>query len=283
MHLRGPMNVSQLAVYKLPAFSISQRRNTKSRIDEQKAKMRSDRAGQADKSVETHEASALEKRWVCTNTPTVTITVHVPGSTCAIDRTSSIAPPLPPPPAPPVPVPALPPPAPPVAPPPAIPPPPVAVPPPSVQPASTTTVHDTTTFCPTSSTPGIIGQPSALPVNSTAHDPSCSCKSTLEISTSSTIAPLSSISLCSEDGCEGMMTTQVVPVKRSEKGPVETPTYTPATTPLPQPLRPSDDVKKAAPAAWERVAYYTSAAPAAATGFAFLANLGDPQKSGTFD
>ncbi|KAF2800053.1 hypothetical protein K505DRAFT_293566 [Melanomma pulvis-pyrius CBS 109.77] len=34
---------------------------------------------------------------------------------------------------------------------------------------------------------------------------------------------------------------------------------------------------------WSRVAYYTSAAPAQATGFAFLANLGDPQKSGTFD
>ena len=34
---------------------------------------------------------------------------------------------------------------------------------------------------------------------------------------------------------------------------------------------------------WSRVAYYTSAAPAQATGFSFLANLGDPQKSGTFD
>lgn len=34
---------------------------------------------------------------------------------------------------------------------------------------------------------------------------------------------------------------------------------------------------------WSRVAYYTSTAPAQATGFSFLANLGDPQKSGTFD
>lgn len=34
---------------------------------------------------------------------------------------------------------------------------------------------------------------------------------------------------------------------------------------------------------WNRVAYYTSSSPAEATGFAFLANLGDPQKSGTFD
>ncbi|KAJ4406767.1 target of Sbf [Didymella pomorum] len=31
------------------------------------------------------------------------------------------------------------------------------------------------------------------------------------------------------------------------------------------------------------MAYYTSAAPAEATGFSFLANLGDPRQSGTFD
>lgn len=42
-------------------------------------------------------------------------------------------------------------------------------------------------------------------------------------------------------------------------------------------------IKVAAASSWSRVAYYTSAAPAAATGFAFLANLGDPQQSGTFD
>jgi len=34
---------------------------------------------------------------------------------------------------------------------------------------------------------------------------------------------------------------------------------------------------------WSRAAYYNSAAPAQATGFSFLANRGDPQKSGTFD
>jgi hypothetical protein len=34
---------------------------------------------------------------------------------------------------------------------------------------------------------------------------------------------------------------------------------------------------------WDRVAYYTSTAPAQATGFSFLANLGDPSQSGTFD
>lgn len=34
---------------------------------------------------------------------------------------------------------------------------------------------------------------------------------------------------------------------------------------------------------WDRVAYYNSTAPAQATGFSFLANLGDPSQSGTFD
>jgi hypothetical protein len=45
---------------------------------------------------------------------------------------------------------------------------------------------------------------------------------------------------------------------------------------------PSSIVKRQA-TDWRRVAYYTSTAPAQATGFSFMANLGDPQKSGTFD
>jgi hypothetical protein len=40
---------------------------------------------------------------------------------------------------------------------------------------------------------------------------------------------------------------------------------------------------KRAAADWSQVAYYTSSAPAQATGFSFLANLGDPRNSGTFD
>jgi hypothetical protein len=46
---------------------------------------------------------------------------------------------------------------------------------------------------------------------------------------------------------------------------------------------PTPAVAKRAATDWSRVAYYTSTAPAQATGFSFLANLGDPQKSGTFD
>ena len=36
-------------------------------------------------------------------------------------------------------------------------------------------------------------------------------------------------------------------------------------------------------AGWTRVGYYTSSSPAQATGLSFLANLGDPRESGTFD
>jgi hypothetical protein len=46
---------------------------------------------------------------------------------------------------------------------------------------------------------------------------------------------------------------------------------------------PGHDIVRRQASSWNRVAYYTSAAPAAATGLSFLANLGDPQESGTFD
>lgn len=56
--------------------------------------------------------------------------------------------------------------------------------------------------------------------------------------------------------------------------------------PAPQPtsiIPQEEDASIAAANPWIPVAYYTSTAPIQATGFAFLANLGDPQKSGTFD
>jgi hypothetical protein len=46
---------------------------------------------------------------------------------------------------------------------------------------------------------------------------------------------------------------------------------------------PEKNMGRRAGADWSRVAYYTSAAPAQATGLSFLANLGDPRESGTFD
>jgi hypothetical protein len=50
-----------------------------------------------------------------------------------------------------------------------------------------------------------------------------------------------------------------------------------------EPAEKVDPEVVAAAAAWKRIAYYTSTSPAEATGFAFLANLGDDRKSGTFD
>jgi hypothetical protein len=48
-------------------------------------------------------------------------------------------------------------------------------------------------------------------------------------------------------------------------------------------VAPEKSLKRRADVNWSRVAYYASTAPAQATGLSFLANLGDPQKSGTFD
>lgn len=75
--------------------------------------------------------------------------------------------------------------------------------------------------------------------------------------------------------------TLLPPVKRDETATTGTDASQSAT---PSSGTSNDSYAKAAAApVWSRVAYYTSTAPAAATGFAFLANLGDPQKSGTFD
>ncbi|KAJ4345693.1 target of Sbf [Didymosphaeria variabile] len=73
-----------------------------------------------------------------------------------------------------------------------------------------------------------------------------------------------------------------IPIPRDEESPAVTGVPTSASPTSGNPLQ-ENDVKRDAASIWSRVAYYTSAAPAAASGFAFLANLGDPQKSGTFD
>jgi hypothetical protein len=57
----------------------------------------------------------------------------------------------------------------------------------------------------------------------------------------------------------------------------------PAAIATPHSTEPERDIMRRAGADWSRVAYYTSAASAQATGLSFLANLGDPQLSGTFD
>lgn len=54
-------------------------------------------------------------------------------------------------------------------------------------------------------------------------------------------------------------------------------------SPTPEPVQGTSQALKRQAAGWNRVAYYTSSAPAQATGLSFMANLGDPDKSGTFD
>ncbi|KAI1515578.1 TOS1 [Pyrenophora tritici-repentis] len=51
--------------------------------------------------------------------------------------------------------------------------------------------------------------------------------------------------------------------------------------PKPSPIKATVPVEKRQGSNWSRVAYYTSASPAKATGISFQANLGDPAKSGT--
>jgi hypothetical protein len=271
------MNVSQLAVYKLPDVSISKRRGANMQNSNVAVKASSHRPGDTAQFEMTDRPSVLEKRWLCKSTPTMTITVHVRASTCAVIQTLSIAPPSPPPlasapPAPPVPAPAIP-----------LPPPPVAPPDVPSQPALTTTVHDTIKICPGNSMPSVSSRVSTLLTNFTSLDTSWPCQSTLETKTSNLTAPLTSTPPCPSDDSGGMMTTQILPMKRNDQEPRGRSSETPSTMPIAQPSSPSDFVKKTALPTWERIAYYTSAAPAAATGFAFLANLGDPQKSGTFD
>jgi hypothetical protein len=56
--------------------------------------------------------------------------------------------------------------------------------------------------------------------------------------------------------------------------------YVPAT---PSPTQGAPRNAKRQSDDWSRIAYYTSTAPAQATGLSFMANLGDPEMSGTFD
>jgi hypothetical protein len=70
--------------------------------------------------------------------------------------------------------------------------------------------------------------------------------------------------------------------------PATTVSEQPSVTSTPRPAKaashpPERGSERRAGADWNRVAYYTSAAPAEATGLSFLANLGDPRQSGTFD
>lgn len=247
MHLRGPMNVSQIAVYKLPGMSISKRAATGQSTSGRNGRSRY--IHRVDDSL-GNEAIGLNsspkhngKRWDkppsstnCLPRSTVTTTVYVRGSMCQPGSASSIAQQ-----------------------------PPVVV---------TTTVTDTETVCERSRTSSSPWPTSESPANSTYHGPSCPCWSTFETRVSSANSTTTSTSISSFDTPGAVKRSEQRSVLSDAPSPIKTPTPTSYSDP---------DVIAAAASTWSRVAYYTSAAPAAASGFAFLANLGDPQRSGTFD
>lgn len=136
--------------------------------------------------------------------------------------------------------------------------------------------HDTTTSCSRSTVTSTVTLANCTvsrtvePLQSTTHSgPPLACLLTPEPSTSSIdLSPLKLNRACRNPSAS---------VPRPEQQPQDV--YTPAPVPDVNTISKRDD----AAAQWNRVAYYTSTAPAQATGLSFLANVGDPQKSGTFD
>jgi hypothetical protein len=215
MHLRGPMNVSQLAVYQLPdEVHTMKKRTTVPFYNRHRAPK------QPEASIDTNNATASArsttagwfpyfKNWTYSTTtaslPTATRTIVMVTSTVA-----------------------------------------------------TVTV---TTVC----SPASVAQPAP---NATYIGPPLPCLPTF--AATPIVSPTPPVSNC---------THKEKPFKSAPKLLNERPIFT--STPAPK-TNNSPPSKRQAPD-WSRVAYYTSTAPAQATGLTFMANLGDPQKSGTFD
>lgn len=204
MHLRGPMNVSQLAVYQLPGDSQAlQKRNTVPFYNRRRAiNKRGARFTSPGDMVNLHQTQFLDSQALNSTTScspkTVTSTITVIG--CGAARSTSIPP----------------------------------------RPQNTTYIGP----LPCLPTP----TPSSSTLDETVQD-------------------------CAYN--ESIQTAAI-----SQKQPVNTTTPS-LVKPIPTSAQESV-VRRAAPD-WSRIAYYTSTAPAQATGLAFLANLGDPARSGTFD
>lgn len=205
MHLRGPVNVSQLAVYQVPSEAFKLRKRSTVPFYNRRRVLK-----QRDHHDNVNDIRPLDKQtWVatdCSSVSTTTSTVNV--TSCASTLSS----------------------------------------------ASTT-----------------------LP-NTTYVGPPLPCLPTLKATKTTISAQITPIASppSSNYTCEAPL----VVTQNLERHPSRALISVPAQSPSPR----SDDayLRKRA-AAWDRVAYYSSSAPAEATGFSFLANLGDPQQSGTFD
>lgn len=213
MHLRGPMNVSQLAVYQIPSEALKMRkRDSVPFYNRQRAlKQRNVDAAEIHHLDDIDHPVSLDKRtWTttsnCGSVLTVTSTVVV---TDCRDRFKDAS--------------------------------------------------------------------ASLP-NTTYVGPSLTCLPTPDVRHTTAAALLTPATSLSDFNCtfQDPMTL----AKDLERQPKVTPLSVSAQASTP--TIDTAEIRKRA-AAWSRVAHYTSAAPAEATGFSFLANLGDPQKSGTFD
>jgi hypothetical protein len=204
MHLRGPMNVSRLAVYQVPSEAYKMRKRSTVPFYNRRRALRQRQHGTAETNFLNHanHVHPLDERtWTtaanCSSLPTITSTVYLTDcrKSTALPNVTYIGPPLP------------------------------CLPAPGVQPANTSIA------------------PTPSPTRS-----NCTCQS------------------------------PTAATDNLERHPRPTSTLTHPLTSIVE----THKVRKRA-AAWDRVAYYTSVAPAQATGLSFLANLGDPRKSGTFD
>jgi len=257
-----------------------------------------------------------QTRPLCTFTPTVTTTVFVRGSTCPKTSALSLGHPKSSQPHPTLPIPPVSATVPPLVSPPIPVPPrpqPTLIPLPPTPLVLTTTVHVTDTICPRSTISNAGNPPTTL----SPPDSMCLCDSTAKthvMSDSITLAfsSLSSSAVkttpsqrtlsitaspCSDTAisvssstahiaCSSCLTPTPslsdIPHVRKDTSNVDIANNQTPTRP-PDRRRENKNAKRAGAGVWDRVAYYTSTSPATATGFAFLANLGDPQKSGTFD
>jgi hypothetical protein len=215
MHLRGPMNVSQLAVYQLPDEVHTMKKRTtvpfynrRRALLQPEASISTSNATKAAPSTTSGWLPLFKKRTYNTTTSSL---LRATKSTVIVTST-----------------------------------------------VSTVTV---TTVCPSSS----VAQP--VP-NTTYTGPPLPC-----LSTSAAPPATNPIPPVSNGTCKEQSPKQVAKLLNGR------PIY--VYTPPPKMNNPPPS-KRQAPD-WSRVAYYTSTAPAQATGLAFMANLGDPQKSGTFD
>jgi hypothetical protein len=215
MHLRGPMNISQLAVYQLPdeAHTMKKRTtvpfyNRRRALAQPEASISTNNAIKAAPSMTAGWLPFFKRRTYNTTTsslPTATKSTVIVTST-----------------------------------------------------VSTVTVA---TVCPSSS----VAQPAP---NTTYIGPPLPCLST-------SAAPPATNPIPPVSNCTYKQQSPKPVAKLLNGRPIYVYTPPPKTNNPPPSKRQAPD--------WSRVAYYTSAAPAQATGLTFMANMGDPQKSGTFD